>query len=84
MIGVGAAIDAVRESLAAAAEMLAATAIADAITNGGKSDEIEKAMDLKGEGDAATSSGGSKICDEALDKYAEAWEKSVKSWCESE
>ncbi len=82
--GFEAAIDAVRESLAEADEMLAATAIADAIANGGDSDEIEVAEELKAEGDDATASGGSEICDKALDKYEEAWEKAVKSWCDSE
>ncbi len=29
-------------------------------------------------------SGGSEICDVALDKYEEAWEKAVQSWCDPE
>ena len=61
---------------------LAATAIADALANDGKPDDIEVAEELKAEGDEATES--DKICDEAIDKYEEAWEKAVKSWCESE
>ena len=32
------------------------------------------------EGDAAMAKGGTEICDVALDKYEEAWEKAVGSW----
>ena len=55
--------------------------IADAITNVGDASEIEVAQDLKAEGDAANAQGGSEICDVALDKYEESWEKAVSSWC---
>ncbi len=52
--GFEAEIAAVREALAEADELLAATALADAITNGGDPSEIAVAQDLKAEGDAAT------------------------------
>lgn len=77
-------IEEVRQMLAEADEILAATAISDAIAEGGKPDDIADAEDLKAEGDAAWARGGSEICDVALDKYEEAWEKAVKSWCEDE
>jgi hypothetical protein len=60
--------------------MLAETAIADAIANHGKPDDIAVAERLKAEGDAAKAKGGAAIADVALDKYEEAWEKAVKSW----
>ena len=80
--GFDAAIESVREALAKADEILAATAIADAIANAGDPGEIAVAQELKVEGDAATTAGGNAICDEALDKYEEAWEKAVQSWCD--
>ncbi len=79
--GFGTAIEAVREALAEADKLLAATAIADAIANSGDPGEIAVALDLKAQGDTATAQGGCAICDEALDKYEEAWEKAVQSWC---
>jgi hypothetical protein len=79
--GFDAAIEAVREALAEADELLAAAAIADAIANAGDSGEIDVAQDLKAQGDAATARGGGAICYEALDKYKEAWETAVSSWC---
>ena len=81
--GFGAAIEAVRQSLAEADEILAATAIADAIAEDGHAGDIAVAQELKAEGDAAAASGGSEICDVALDKYEEAWEKAVHSWCDT-
>ena len=77
-------VEAVRRSLAEADAILTVVAIADAIAASGDPDSISNAQDLKAEGDAATAAGGSAICDEALDKYEEAWEKAVKSWCETE
>ena len=41
-------------------------------------------MELKNEGDEAMASGLAEICETALDKYEEAWEKAVKSWCDQE
>ncbi len=79
--GFDAAIEAVREILAQADRLLAETAIADAIANFGDPSEIAVALDLKAQGDAAAAHGGNAICDEALDKYEEAWEKAVSSWC---
>lgn len=70
-----------REALAEADEILSATAIADAIANDGDPGEIAVAQNLKAQADAATTQGGSAICDGALDKYEEAWEKAVSSWC---
>ena len=46
--------------------------------------EAELVDRVEAEGDAAATSGGSVICDVALDKYEEAWEKAVKSWCATE
>ena len=40
-------------------------------------DFIEVAESLKAEGDEALAEGGSAICDVALDKYEEAWEKAI-------
>ena len=78
--GFDGAIEAVRQALASSDQSLAATAIADAIDAGGDADLISVAEELKAEGDAALASG--KICDEVLDKYEEAWEKAVDSYCE--
>ena len=32
----------------------------------------------------ATAQGTAAICDVALDKYEEAWEKAIKTWCENQ
>ncbi len=74
-------IEAVRQMLALADQMLAAVAIADAIAEFGDPDLITVAQDLFAEGDAAKAQGRATICDVALDKYEEAWEKAVQSWC---
>ena len=66
--------------LAEADQILAEVAIADAQANSGNADDIAVAQALKAEGDAAKASGGSQICDVALDKYEEAWEKAVGSY----
>ena len=66
--------------LAKADQILAKVAIADAEANDGNPDDIEEAKKLKAEGDEAKVSGGSEICDTALDKYQEAWEKASESW----
>ena len=79
--GFDVAIEAVREALAEADQLLGATAIADAIAAFGDPDLIAVAQDLSAEGDAAMDQGGAAICDVALDKYEEAWEKAVSSWC---
>ena len=78
--GFDAAIEAVRQALASSDQSLASTAIVDAIAAGGEADLISVAEELKAQGDAAKESG--KICDEALDKYEEAWEKAVASYCQ--
>ncbi len=56
-------------------------AIADAIAESGDAKLIEVAQVLLARGDAAKAQGGAAICDVALDKYEEAWEKAVSSWC---
>ena len=80
--GFDAAIESVRKALAKADQVLAATAIADALANNGNPDDIADAEVLKNAGDEAMAVGGTEICDVALDKYEEAWEKAVGSWCE--
>jgi hypothetical protein len=77
-------IEGVRQLLARADSTLAAVAIADAIAAAGKPDEIAKAEELFVQGNEAKALGGGSICDVALDKYEEAWEKAVKSWCNSD
>jgi hypothetical protein len=78
--GFAGAIEAVRQMLAEADKILADTAISDAVANAGDPDDIADAIKLRDEGDAAKAKGGSEICDVALDKYEEAWEKAVGSW----
>ncbi|NIP24871.1 MAG: HYR domain-containing protein, partial [Phycisphaerae bacterium] len=78
--GFGAEIETVRQMMAEADQILAATAISDAHANSGNTDAIADAESLKDEGDAAKAIGGTEICDIALDKYEEAWEKAVGSW----
>lgn len=78
--GFDAAIEDVRQMLAEADQVLATVAIDDAYANSGKPDDIAVAEALKAEGDAAKALGGTEICDIALDKYEEAWEKAVGSW----
>ncbi len=75
-------IEAVRQRWAEADQILAAIAIDDALAHDGDSDDIADAQSLKAEGDAAMADGGSELCDVALDKFEESWEKAVKSWCE--
>jgi hypothetical protein len=75
-------IEEVRQILAEADAMLAETAISDAYDNAGDAALIAEAESLKAEGDVAKSNGGTEISDVALDKYEEAWEKAVESWCE--
>ncbi len=71
-------IEKIRKKLALADKILAETAIAE----GGNSEEIAVAEELFTEGEAiGIEQGGSAICDVALDKFEEVWEKSVKSWC---
>ena len=74
-------IAAVRQMLALSDQILAAVAIADAMAELGDPDLIAVAQDLFAEGDAAKAQGGAAICDDALDKYEEAWEKAVQSYC---
>ena len=70
-------IEELRQMLAEADRILAAVAIEDAENNNGKPDDIADAISLKLEGDEMRAQGGTAICDEALDKYGEAWEKAV-------
>ena len=62
-------------------QALALTAINDSIAQGGDQSEIDVAQALFAEGDQAKFEGGGAICDVALDKYEESWEKASQSWC---
>ena len=77
-------IEEIRQKLAEADRILAEVAIEDAKEMNGKPDDIAVANELFAEGETAMQQGGSAICDVALGKFEEAWEKAVKSWCELE
>ena len=82
--GFGADIEFLRQRLAIADRMLAQQAIDDALAAGGVAGDIALAEQLLADGDTATAAGGSEICDIALDRYEEAWEKAVRSHCLTE
>lgn len=63
--------------LAEAGKKLADTAISDAIFQGADSAIIAEAKTITRQGDMAKDRGGKEICDVALPKYAEVWQKAI-------
>ena len=63
--------------LAEAGTKLADTAISDAIFQGADPAVIAEAKTIMRQGDMAKDRGGKEICDVALPKYAEAWQKAI-------
>ena len=74
-------IGAVWQLLAETGKKLADTAISDAIFQGVDPIIIAEAKTLTRQGDTAKDRGGKDICDVALPKYAEAWQKAIDSLC---
>ena len=72
-------INDVWQLLAEAGKKLTETAISDAIFQGADLATIEEAKILSRQGDAAKDRGGREICDVALLRYAEAWQKAIDS-----
>jgi len=72
-------INGVWQLLAEAGKKLTETAISDAIFQGADLTIITEAKTLSRQGDAAKDRGGREICDVALPRYAEAWQKAIDS-----
>jgi len=70
-------INDVWQLLAEAGKKLADTAISDAIFQGADPAVIAEAKTITRQGDIAKDRGGKEICDVALPKYAEAWQKAI-------